>query len=205
MGAPPGSALIFLVALARSRLANQLPHWLALWYQFDRPAVLRAIPRVQRNAEYIVDRRRAILRRARAVDGKLPRRAGRSHHFPRADTAPTHAGNPRRGPVIPARRGIDLGRASKVAEPHDQGTLQQTAVVQILQECRIPPIEARQQAGFEALEVVLVRVPAAVGHRHEVHARFDEPPGEQTGLAERVATVGLAEAVRLLAQVERAL
>ena len=39
---------------------------------------------------------------------------------------------------------------------------------------------------LERLEILAVRVPAAVSDRDEPHARFDQPRGQQAALAERV-------------------
>ena len=51
--------------------------------------------------------------------------------------------------------------------------------MQILKQGGIGPVEPRQQALLEALEVVLVCIPPAVGHGHEVHPRFNEPPRQE--------------------------
>src|SRR5262249_32167933 len=53
------------------------------------------------------------------------------------------------------------------------------------------------------LEVVVVRVPAAQRHLDERHTALDEPARQQAALAEQAAAVALAQAVRLLGQVER--
>ena len=83
--------------------------------------------------------------------------------------------------------------------------VEQAALFQVDQELRQALIDARHQAVFQALEVVLVRVPAAVGDGDEPHAGFDQPAGQQAALAELVLAVGLAELGVFLREVERAL
>src|SRR5439155_15045048 len=48
------------------------------------------------------------------------------------------------------------------------------------------------------LEIVLVRVPAAVGHRHEMDAALDETPSEQAALAEHRAAVAITQLLGFL-------
>ncbi len=74
--------------------------------------------------------------------------------------------------------------------------------MEVLQESGIALVQTRQQAVLEALEVVLVRVPAAVGNRHKVDARFDQSAGEQARLAEGITAVELAHGVGLQVQIK---
>src|SRR5262249_8495863 len=112
--------------------------------------------------------------------------------------ATTHAGDAGSGPVVAAGRRIDLRRAAKVAEPDHQRRVEQPAIVQVLQQSRVGPIEYRQLAHLEALEIVLMRVPAAIGHRHEMNASLDEAARQQAALAEHRAAVALAQLLGLL-------
>ena len=139
------------------------------------------------------------------VDDELAELVGGADDLAGLDAAAAHAGHAGRRPVIAAGRRVDLRRPAEVAEPHDQRVVQQPAVVQVFQQGRVAAIEHRQLALLQALEVVLVRVPAAVGDGDELHARLDQPPGQQARLAERASAVALARAVGLLAQVERLL
>src|SRR5437899_2298581 len=71
-----------------------------------------------------------------------------------------------------------------------------------------PPgrVGVRQPAVLQAVEVVLVRVPAADAGRiidaNEAHAGLDEAAGQQARLAVGGAAVAVADAVRLAVDVE---
>ena len=66
-----------------------------------------------------------------------------------------------------------------------------------MQQLRQPLIDPRHQPVLQALEVVLMRVPAAVGHGDEPHARLDQPARQQAALAELVLAVCVAQLRRL--------
>ena len=79
-------------------LSDELLDRLAFRHQFDRPAVLRPIPGVQRDAQRVVDRRGQVLRRHRVVDDELAQRVGGADDLARLDAAAAHAGHAGRWP-----------------------------------------------------------------------------------------------------------
>ena len=110
-------------------------------------------------------------------------------------------------------------RPAELAHAHHQRRVQQAALLQVGQQRGEALIEPRQQPVFQGRENVVVGVPAVgvvvvgrpvlaanavVPQDGDVgHARLDEPPAEQTGLAGAVSAVGVADGFRLLPQVER--
>ena len=78
--------------------ADQLAHRLAGRHQLDGPAILGAIPGVQRNAEGVIDGRGQVLRRHRAVDDELAQGIGAADDLAGADAAAAEAGTRRPWP-----------------------------------------------------------------------------------------------------------
>ena len=104
---------------------------------------------------------------------------------------------------------VDLRRAAELAHPDDQRRIEQAAGSQVFHQGGPGRVEDVAQA-LDGVEVLLVRVPAdavvvhtAQGDLDERHAALDQPAGQQAALAEQVAAIGIAHAVRLLFQVER--
>src|SRR5262249_36283558 len=102
-------------------LANELPHWPAGWHQFDRPAIMAAIPSMQRHAKGGVNRGCEILRPNGAVHDDLAQRVGGADDLTHTDAAAAHGRHAGRCPMVAACRGIHLGRAAEIAEPDDEG------------------------------------------------------------------------------------
>ena len=82
--------------------------------------------------------------------------------------------------------GLIFGVRPKSLRVSDQRRFQQAAVGQVLEQGRERRVEPGQEAVLQGDEVVLVRVPAAVGDGDEPDARLDQPPRQQAALAERV-------------------
>jgi len=72
----------------------------------------------------VIDRGGQVLRRDRVIDDKFAEGIGGADHFADFHAAASHAGDSGAGPVIPAGRGVDLGRAAKVSDPHDERAAQ---------------------------------------------------------------------------------
>src|SRR5262249_17759727 len=100
-----------------------------------------------------------------------------------------------RRPVLAAAPFVDLWRAAELAEPYDQGLVQQAALGQVLQKHCVTPVLDRQDAVLEKLEVVPVRVPgqrqtpgkAIETNRVDIDERdtgLDESAGQKAALAE---------------------
>ena len=108
-------------------------------------------------------------------------------------------------PVIAAGVFVDHRRAAEIAHPDHQRAVQQAALGQVVEQCRVRLLHRRHETVLELLEVVLVRVPGdarAVDRGDEPHARLDQPPRQQVRLAPRVPAVALADLRRLLRQIE---
>ena len=96
-----------------------------------------------------------------------------------------------------------VGRAAEIGQPQDQRRVQQAARFEVGQQLRERLVDGRNQPVFQRLEIVLVRVPAAVGDRDEPHAGFDQAAGQQAALAEAITAVGVAELVVFLVDLKR--
>ena len=75
-------------------------------------------------------------------------------------------------------------------------------LLEVGQQGRQSLIDGGHQVVLERIEIVLMRVPAAVGHRHEANARLDQTPGQQHALAEPVPAVRFAQPARFLVEIE---
>ena len=78
--------------------------------------------------------------------------------------------------------------------------VEQAAVLEVGQQRRERGVERTAEL-LHAVEVVLVRVPAVERDFDERHAALDQPPREQTALAEQVAAVGVADLGLLVLEV----
>jgi len=58
---------------------------------------------------------------------------------------------------------IDLGRAPELAHPHHKCGVEETALLQVIQEGSISLLHRRDEPVLEAVEVVLVGVPRDAG------------------------------------------
>ena len=129
-------------------------------------------------------------------------------------------------PVIAAgiRIAGDPGRAAEFADHDHQRRFEQAALPQVVEQRREGLVEPRQneaQAEGPLVEdaalldrgavvvpalrgqYVVGRGPAAPGvHRHQPHAGFDEPPGQEQVLPQRVAAVAVTDGVGLLGQID---
>src|SRR5205085_616825 len=107
------------------------------------------------------------------------------------DAAADHDARPGPRVVVAARlgaAGVDPRRAAEVAHPDHQRAVEHAAVAEVLDELAHGRVDLARQAA-DALEVVLVGVPAAEGDLDEADARLDEPAGQQAALAELGAAV----------------
>ena len=104
-------------------------------------------------------------------------------------------------PVVAAGALVDAGRPAEVGQQRHQRRLQQAALVQVVQQGGQAAVQRRQPL-LQAGEDLGVVVPAVVVHGDEGHARLDQPPGQQAALAQARPAVGVADPVRLAAEVE---
>jgi hypothetical protein len=104
-------------------------------------------------------------------------------------------------PTVPRGLPLDLGAAAELPAPPDDRAVQQTALVEVGQQRGHGRIHLGHLA-LHGLEVLLVRVPAAVVDRHVGHAHFHKATGHQATLTEVVATVAIAQGFVLPAQIE---
>ena len=104
--------------------------------------------------------------------------------------------------MVPAVIGVDLRRAAKFSHPDQNCLLPQTAGLQVVHQDGPGAVDLLAEAG-NVLEVIRVRVPAAVGHLDEGHARLQQAAGQKTALCELALAVPLSVGVGRLGDVER--
>ena len=125
---------------------------------------------IERDAEFRVDRRGDVFGEVFVVRRPTAFFIGAAQDRAAGDAGAGHDGEAGRGPVIAADRRVDLRRSAEVGHPHHQRRRQQAALLQVDQQFRQALIDRRNQAFLEGVEIIGVRVPAAVGNRHEAHA-----------------------------------
>src|SRR5262245_12679006 len=106
------------------------------------------------------------------------------------------------GPVITAAGGVDLWCAAEIGEPDHKSRAEQPALLEVDEQLRQALIDAGHEAVFEALEVVLMGVPGAVGDGDEADAGLDQAAGEQAALTGILFAVCVAELGVLFGQIE---
>ena len=122
------------------------------------------------------------------------------------------------GPVVARLVVVQPGRPAKFAHPEDQRLIQQSAFLQVIQQHRQRVIGQRElpclQDGVHPGVIKPMRVPAAAVELlsadavrevdvDELHARFDQPPGQQATLPIGGAAIAVAQFDLFLGEVER--
>ena len=131
---------------------------------------------------------------------------GSADHLPAGSTAAGKEDRHRTRPVVAARfcltgeRG-ELWGAAKLTQRDHHRRLEEPAGVEVVDQ-RGDGLVPGGEPGLEGVKQRAVVVPAAVVDGHERHPRLDEPAGEEGLLAEGVSPVGIADTVRLGANVE---
>ena len=92
--------------------------------------------------------------------------------------------------VVPAVVLLDVGGASELAAPDDEGLVEHPAFLEILQEGGEGLVDAGAVLG-EVLAEAVVLVPVAGTHFDEAHAGLGEAAGEEA-LAAEVVGVGVS-------------
>ena len=105
--------------------------------------------------------------------------------------------------MVPARVAVDSRRPSHLTPHDDQRLVEQSAVVQVGQQCRQRRIGMRNQCLLVAGEVVDMRVPASVADADKSTSGLDQPAAQQATLAQRSQPVLLAQLGILRIHVER--
>src|SRR5579871_5844459 len=107
--------------------------------------------------------------------------------------------------MVPSRFPIDLRRAAKLSQGHHHGFLQESALIEIVQEGRHGLIELPGMSILENLEVAVVHVTAPIPaifrsfnvtapiHLHEADIGFHQPACQETALSEMVQAVSSSE------------
>src|SRR5205814_8757268 len=138
----------------------------------------------------------------------LAARVGLADGLAALDAAAAHHCRPGVRIVMAAALGVDLRRAAELAHPDDQGRVEQAAFLEVAHQRAPGRIENAAQA-LDLVEVVGVRVPAeaaavdaAERYLDERHAALDEPPRQQTALAEEVLAVLVADFRLLFFEIE---
>ena len=117
-------------------------------------------------------------------------------------------------PVIASTGRVDLGRAPELRQGGHHRVVEQPALVHILDQCAVALVVHRGNLflhlldGDERLRAVdvpreLIEDSEEAVDRDHADAIFDEPPGEQTALAEAVHAVAFAHGRFFLGDVER--
>ena len=164
------------------------------------PRSLRHAQRVENGGVEVLGRHRIALRCG-------PGFVRLAIHGPAANPAAGHNRGEALRPVLPTGRPLrqDDRRASELAADEHQCVVQHPTLGEVTEERGHRGVELREESALECVEIAVVRIPVRVVNRHAAHAALDEPPGEETGLAERVASVVIAEFIRLGGEVEGAL
>ena len=161
-----------------------------------------AISFFRRRCRAVVDRHGQVLDRQRVVLGLGGRGVGRAVDEALLDAAAGQHHAEHLGPVVAAGVGVDLRRPAELRRNHDQRRIEQPAAVQVADQRGEGLVEAGNWPRHAVLDAA-VHVPAAVGQRHEAHARRHQPPGHQHPLAGGVAAVLVAHGPALGVDVER--
>ena len=159
---------------------------------------------VRVDAQLAVDRGAEILDRQRPVDRFRAHRVRGPDHLSTGNTGSGDRDGEDARPVIATRRVIDFRRPAELADGQHQRCVQQSPGIHVFKQGREGLIEFRIEL-LVGRVVVAVGVVAAVEHRDEPHAGFDQPPRQQRPLPAGRATVGVAETVGFRADVERPL
>ena len=88
------------------------------------------------------------------------------------------------GPVITAGIFIDAGSASHFAHHNDECFIEESALIEVGEECEEGAVSGRYEGFFVAGEVIEVGIPAAVFDADEAAPCFDEPSGHQGALSD---------------------
>src|ERR1700682_5781532 len=97
-------------------------------------------------------------------------------------------------PALP----IDLGSAAELAQHNYERRIQESPLVQILDQRRKRTIAGRQKLILQPAEVVDVRIPVVesvvdlVVYAYEPHAPFDQPPSQKRALPMDIPTITVA-------------
>ena len=146
------------------------------------------------------------------------RLVGRADRLSALDAAAAQEVGPCRCVMVAATARIDGRRATHFAQDADDRVLQQAPVFEVFDQRSECPVELRTEepfiVGVGVVQPAAVRVHVPAGEiedrvevvdRHVAAASFDQPPGHEAALAERVATVAVLLLRRLLREVKRLL
>src|SRR5258706_1026124 len=106
------------------------------------------------------------------------------------------------GPMISPTTVINLRCASELAEGENQGIVQKSARVQIVDQPGQALVQILHNGAFESGEDFFVVIPTAVIDGHPGNADLDQTPPEQEPLSEIIASVTFADLLRLMRQIE---
>ena len=85
--------------------------------------------------------------------------------------------------MIAAGRRVDFRSPSEIAEPDNERIIEHSAQTQVFEQGGETVVEAGEQAILQAVEVVRVCIPATIRDGDELHARLDEPAGDEARLS----------------------
>ena len=150
-------------------------------------------------AEQVEDRRVEIIHVDRVGDDVPADLIRFTDDLPAFDAAARQPNTERERMMVPpghiaakARPVIAERCAAEFRRDHHQRRVEQAALVEIVEQGRNRPIDARHQEIAQAPGVLAVRVPVAVLDADEPAPGFDQPPREQTALPEARRAVGFA-------------
>src|SRR5262249_25913045 len=103
---------------------------------------------------------------------------------------------------IAAILAVDSRSAAKFAHPQDERPIESATFTQVLHQAGEACVGLPAQAAA-ALEVVLMRVPAAEPDFDKRDTRFDQPASQEATLAERIAAISVAGGGGFARKVER--
>lgn len=117
-----------------------------------------------------------------------------------------------KGKMIAACVPIDLRRAAEFSKPTDEGFIQLTTLVQVFEQCARRLIQRRQHVVLQAVEIVPVGIEMVAGRPIEIargavngrqrNTGVRKAPSQEDALPANVIAVGIAQALRLLVEIE---
>src|SRR5205085_1286574 len=123
---------------------------LAVVDDLDRPALGRVELLLGVDAEQVVDRGVKVLGTVGRVSGPLGAGGRLAEDAAALDAAAAQRYRERRAPVVATGVAVDARRAAELTRHHDQRALQQTTLMQVVEQCRQSAVQRGKQAPLQA-------------------------------------------------------
>lgn len=178
---------------------------LANGFSFDEPdgaTVARRDRQIEGETEFVVHRGDDVFGEVFVRFGLPAIGIGFTDDGSAGDPSAGHDRKTRAGPVIPSDRGIDFRSSSEIGHPDHEGRVEQPLLFEIDQECGDGLVDLRHAVLFQAVEAILVVIPARVADGYETHSGLDQSAGEEESLSKGAAAVIVSECFRFASDIE---